>query len=81
MDNGSEHKKAKGTKNCVIKRKLMYENYKDCLFNEKNIFNKQQRFKSYYHDMDTEEINKVALNSNDNKRIQTVERFQHFRTE
>ena len=81
MDNGSEHKKAKGTKNCVIKRKLMFENYKDCLFNEKNIFNKQQRFKSYYHDMDTEEINKVALNSNDNKRIQTVERFQNFHTE
>ena len=40
MDDGSEHKKAKGTKNCVIKRKLMFENYKDCLFNEKNIFKK-----------------------------------------
>ena len=81
MDHGSEHEKAKGTKKAVIKQELMFENYKDCLFNEKNIFNKQQRFKSYYHDMDTEEINKVALNSNDNKRIQTVERFQHFHTE
>ena len=81
MDDDSKHKKTKGTKNCVIKRKLMSENYKDCLLNEKNIFNKQQRFKSYYHDMDTEEINKVALSSNDNKRIQTFERFQHFHTE
>ena len=32
------HKKSKGTKKCVIKRRLMFENYKDRLFNEKNIF-------------------------------------------
>ena len=46
MDDGSDHKKAKGTKKCVIKQKLMFENYKDCLFNEKTIFKKQQRFTS-----------------------------------
>ena len=34
-DDGSEHKKAKGTKKCVIKCRLMFENYKDCFFNEK----------------------------------------------
>ena len=61
MDDGSAHKKAKGTKKCVIKRRLMFESYKDCLFNEKTIFKKQQRFKSYYHDMYIEEINKVAF--------------------
>ena len=33
MDNDGEEKKAKGTKTCVIKRELMFENYKDCLFN------------------------------------------------
>ena len=27
------NKKAKRTKKCVIKQKLMFENYKDCLFN------------------------------------------------
>ena len=42
MDDSSEHKKAKGTKMCVIKRRHMFENYKDCLFNEKNTFKKQQ---------------------------------------
>ena len=31
IDDGSEHKKAKGTKNCVIKRKLKFETYKKCL--------------------------------------------------
>ena len=29
MDDNSEHKKAKGTKKCVIKRRLMFENYTD----------------------------------------------------
>ena len=78
MDDGSEHKKAKGTRKCVIKRRLMFENYKDCLFNEKAIFTKQQRFKRYYHDMYAEEINRVALSSNYYKRVQTFNRVTTF---
>ena len=35
-DDQSEHKKAKGTKQCVMKRRLLFENYTDCLFNDKN---------------------------------------------
>ena len=49
----------------------------DCLFNEKIIFKNQQRFKSYYHDVYAEEINKVVLNSDDDKRIQTFN-LQHL---
>ena len=30
IDDGTEDKKAKGTKSCVIKRKSMLENYKNC---------------------------------------------------
>ena len=37
MDDDSEKKKAKGTKKSVMKRRLMFENYKDCLFNDKII--------------------------------------------
>ena len=42
IDDGSEDKKAKGRKKCVIKRKLKFENYKSCLGatqlqNKKNI--------------------------------------------
>ena len=37
MDGNSEHKKAKGTKKRVIKRRLMFENYKDFLYNDKII--------------------------------------------
>ena len=78
MDDGSKKKKTKGTKKCVIKRRLMLENYKDCLFNEKTIFKKQQRFKSYYHDVYTEEVNKIALSSNHDKRLQTFDRVTKF---
>ena len=58
MDDNSEIKKSKRTKKCVIKRELMFENYKDCLFND-NILKSQQRFKSDYHKVYTEEINKI----------------------
>ena len=29
------NKKAKGTKKCIIKKELMFENYKDCLFSDR----------------------------------------------
>ena len=49
MGNDSEVKKAKGTKKCVKKRELIFENYKDCLFNDEAILKLQQRFKSDHH--------------------------------
>ena len=45
-DYGNEHKKAKGTKKCVIKQKIMFQNFKYCLFNNKNVYRSQQGFKS-----------------------------------
>ena len=59
-DDGSEHKKSKGTKKCVIKQKLMFQNLKDYLFNNKTFYRSQERFKSYNHDVYTEEVNKIA---------------------
>ena len=73
MEDGSEHKKAKGTKKCVIKQKLMFKNYKDCFFNNKTVYRPQERFKSDHHDVYTEEVNRIALNSNDDKRLQTFD--------
>ena len=78
MEDGKEHKKAKGTKKCVIKRKLMFENYKDCLFNDKIILKSQQRFKSYLHKVYTEEVNTFALSSNDDKRLHTFDRVTTY---
>ena len=53
----SKNKKAKGTKKCVIKRRLMHENNKDCLFNNTVVLRSQQRFKSDRHEMYTEQVN------------------------
>ena len=70
----SENQKAKGTKKCVIKRRVRFENSKDCLFNNKTILKSQQRFKSDCHDVYTEQINKIALRCNDDKRLQTFDK-------
>ena len=37
MEDDSEMKKAKEVKRCVVKRRLMFDNYKDWLFNNKTI--------------------------------------------
>ena len=42
----------------------MFENYKDSLFHNKTIMRSQLRFKSDHHNVYTEEVNKIALNSN-----------------
>ena len=78
MEDDSETKRAKGVKRCVIKRRLMFENYKDSLFNNKTIMRSQLRFKSDHHNVYTEEVNKIALNSNDNKRLQTFDRITTY---
>ena len=49
LDDDTEMKKGKGTKKCIVKRELMFENYKDALFNDKIIIRSQQRFRSYNH--------------------------------
>ena len=74
MDDGSEYKKAKGTKKCVTKHEFIFENYVDSLFNDKIISKLQQRFKSDYYEMYTEEVNKIALSSNDDKRLKTFDK-------
>ena len=56
----------------------MFENYKDSLFNDKVIIRSQQRFRSYNHKVYTEEVNKIALSSNDDKRIQTYDKVTTF---
>ena len=78
LDDGTEHKKAKGTKKCIIKRELMFENYKDSLLNDKIILRSQQRFRSHNHRVYTEEVNKIVLSSNDDKRIQTYDKITTY---
>ena len=78
IDDDRENKKAKGVKKCVIKRELIFENCKESLFNNKVILKSQQRFRSYDHKVYTEEVNKIALSSNDDKRLQTFDRITTY---
>ena len=65
-------------KRCVIKRRLVFENYKGSLFNNKTILESQLRLISDHHKVYTEEVNKIALSSNDNKRSQTFDRVTTY---
>ena len=78
MDDGNSDKKAKGTKKCVIKGRVKFNDYKDCLLNNEAIFKSQQRFKSEAHNVYTEEVKKIALSSNDDKRLQTFDRITSY---
>ena len=51
----------------------MFKNYADCLFNDKAILKSQQRFKSGCDNVYTEQINKIALSSNNDKKLQTFD--------
>ena len=48
------------------------------LFNNKTILKSQRKFRSDHHDVYTEEVNKIALNSNDDKRLQTFDRVTTY---
>ena len=56
----------------------MFENYKESLFDDKIILRLQQRFRSDHHKVYTEEVNKIALSSNDDKRIQTFDKVTTY---
>ena len=78
MDDGNSDKKAKGTKKCVIKRMFKFNDYKGCLLNNEIILKSPQKFKSEAHNVYTEEVNKIALSSNDDKRLQTYDYITSF---
>ena len=71
-------KKGKAVKKCVIDHRMMFESCKDSLLNNKTIMRSQLRFKSDHHNVYTEEVNKIALNSNDDKRLQTFDRVTTY---
>ena len=67
IDDDTEKKKAKGTKKCVVKRCLKFDDYKDSILNNITIQRSKQRFKSDHHTVFKENINKAAITSNDDK--------------
>ena len=67
---GSEDKKCKGIKKCVVKKALSFEDCKKCLHSRDSVVHRSQlMFRSKKHKVYTLEVNKIALNRKDNKRI------------
>ena len=64
---GSEDKKCKGIKKCIVKKTLTFEDYKICLFSDSTEYRSQLMFRSPKHEVHTIEVNKAALNRDDDR--------------
>ena len=65
---GSKVKKCRGIKKCVVKKTLTFEDYKTCLFSDSTEYRSQLMFRLAKHEVHTIEVNKVAVNRDDDKR-------------
>ena len=83
---GQEQKRCKGVKKSVVSKSIHLEDYKRCLFTEKEEHRKMNVIRSREHELFTETVNKIALSANDDKRIIQPDKIQtlahgHFRTQ
>ena len=67
VDDGSEDKKAKGTKKCVIKRQLEFNNYKNCL--DANQINNKIKY------LEKNKINIDSLKKNIKKLYEAINQY------
>ena len=77
-DDCKEDKKANGIKKCVIKRMIKFKDYKNCLLKDEITLKSQQRFISKKHDVYNENIDKIALSNNDDKRIVSSDKITSY---
>ena len=73
-----EEKKCKGFKKCVIKKMLGFDDYVNCLLSGTKDYRSQLMFRSTRHEVHTIEVNKIALNRDDDKRIVKKDRIGTF---
>ena len=64
-----EEKKCKGVKKNVVRKNITFGDYKKCLFDKKEMYRTMNVIRSHKHEVFTEEVNKVALSCEDDKRI------------
>ena len=63
-----EEKKCKGVKKNVVRKNITFGDYKKCLFDKKEMYRTMNVIRSHKHEVYTEEVNKVALSCEDDKR-------------
>ncbi|XP_065654646.1 uncharacterized protein LOC136081272 [Hydra vulgaris] len=66
---GKDNKKCKGVKKNVVKKYITNEDCKNCLLNYVDQVRKMNVIRSHSHEVYTEEINKIALSADDDKRV------------
>ena len=69
VEDSYEEKKCKGVKKAVIKKTITFNDYKDCLFDNKPAMRKMNVIRSHLHTIYTETVNKIALSPFDDKRL------------
>ena len=69
VEDSYEEKKCKGVKKAMIKKTITFNDYKDCLFDNKPSMRKMNVIRSHLHTMYTETVNKIALSPFDDKRL------------
>ena len=57
---------------------IKFNDYKNCLLNGEVVLKSQQRFKSKGHDVYTENVYKIELSSNDDKRIVSSDKITSY---
>ena len=67
-DNQKGEKTAKGIKKNIIKQNLKHQDYKETLFEKKQMHHKMKTIRSQNHKLGSYEINKVSLSCYDDKR-------------
>ena len=77
-DNDKIDKKVKGTKKCVIKKMIKFDDYKKFLLNDQVILKSRQRFISNKHNVYTEDVNKIASSNDDDKRIVSLDKISSY---
>ncbi|CAH3182390.1 unnamed protein product, partial [Porites lobata] len=68
IEEDKEVRKCKGIKKNVVKNKLDFDDYVQCLFSGKKEMRKMNIIRSENHDIYSKEVNKVALSNEDDKR-------------
>ena len=64
--------------NYLEKKEIDADNLKEITKYKKVVLKTQQRFKSERHNVFTEEINTIALSSNDDKRMQSIHSIETY---
>ena len=68
IEEDKEVRKCKGIKKNVVKKKLSFDDYVQCLFLNRKEMRKMKIIRSENHDIYSKEVNKIALSNEDDKR-------------